>query len=217
MPIWVAADRAMTASGEIDREIFTKNAVDWIHYELMQDDRKYQWDADEKCLALYSPGDHHNTPAPHWEDFSSVVADSKVVLLAKVTGERAGFNDHGIGVSVLRLKPLQWLKGKEDWELNYLQIPLGRMSFGGRNFCLGQAQFARFPKPGSRVVVAYNPLFIRHPGFRYMVASAPRILSLSPGGKVDLPDWVQQKHPDWRKLSDTAFDVFFVLSSESED
>lgn len=202
-PMWVAADRVLTVDGEVDRENFGRQAAYWIHQEFMRPDRDYDKDEDLGCLELKSPGDHHNNPELHWQDFSSVLADSELVVLAKVTGVRGGFNGFGIGVSILRLQPLQWFKGKEDWKLNYLQVPLGRLSLGGRDFCLGQAQFARFPETGSRVVVAYNSLFKR-PGFRHIVTSAPKILTLSSDGTTSLPRWVRKKHPDWVDLPEAA-------------
>ena len=189
-PIFVAAEKTLLPNGEVDPQLLNENAVSWIEQEYLSSD------PEEPCRSMHLADDHLNTSEPSWQDFASITADADFIAVVRVTGIRDGFFAHGVGGSLIRLKPMQWLKGHADWQLKYLFIQVGDLQLGNRNFCLSHGQHSTMPEVGDRLVVSYEDKSVNRT-YPLIYTSAPNIITLQGNGQASLPPWVRQKHPDW--------------------
>lgn len=186
-PLFVSARRALSSPGVLDAKLFSEASRLTLERDVLSQDFS-------SCGRGFRILGHYD-PQEVWTDFSSILADSDFVVLGQVTGIDRGFWASFPG-TLFRVSPERWLKSEDTWSEKYLFIPSMDMKLGEKRVCMEDSRFPELPQMHWSVLVSYQdshgnrkqPLFFVDPA---------QIIVFSPSGDVSLPQFLEQRQPDW--------------------
>ena len=207
-PLFVGTERILLPDGTVDPSLFSDSAIATIRQKYLDPDPV------EPCAEGEIPGGISNAGEPHWAGFSSILEEADVVVLALVTGVMAGIGHDSPG-TLARLKPLQWLKGSDDWQVKYRYFTNVQLELNGRVYCLRHPDYPETPARGDRVLIAYNKNWHSRV-MPWILTSSPSILVLGADGRSSLSGWARRAHPEWiGRPSETVLGEIKALLSKS--
>lgn len=145
-PRWVAAERVLDPSGEIDSSLFSADQRESLS-RIMKLPEK------QGCIALAGEIVDHLDP-PVRENVFQAAKYARFVMIAEVTGVKGGFRGTEAG-SLVQVIPAEVLKsdGRETRKPFYLFLPNGFFSVGPHRFCARNASYPSLPEIGDQVMV----------------------------------------------------------------
>ncbi len=183
-PRFVRLDRALDANGSLDAAVFEEAFISLNRY-------LFESDPGEPCIraGLISI---HDSPAPTWVDYQSVVDNYPNLVVAKVAAQGHGFFWGSPG-TLLRLEQDQILKGDDRWDSKYLFFGAGEMNLGDRRICVSHTRYPELPEIHDRILVAHHST-----AQPWLSTSGSALIVLNGNGQVSPSPWLDQKHPEWR-------------------
>lgn len=145
-PIWVSAEAAISAEGELIAELFHPH----LHSRL----RSYLQtppDPAKGCIPVAKLiGDPINPPDR--SHLGGAIEHSSVVLLGEVVARDFGF-ERGLPGQLLAVRPLRTYKGDTRLDHYYFFMPVGRFSAGPYTFCKTDNRYPDPPELGDQVLI----------------------------------------------------------------
>lgn len=160
-PLFVAAELAVTASGDVAEDLFDFAAARTIQHELQRPREPMEGD----CIRWGEAYDFGVT-TPILDSIRDLVAHSGPIVRGRVTGARSGFSSAVPG-QLLRIEVIEQLKGTETSSYGYVFFPVGRLELEEVAICKTDSRYANVPEVGSEVLIfaqglrdkAAEPLF----------------------------------------------------------
>ena len=143
-PVFVAAENAVTASGEIVDDLFYIGAANAIRVGLEQPER-------DGCVP-WGEAYHFDVVRPELDSIAALVEGSDPIFRGIVLGSRPGFF-HGLPGRLLKVEIVERLKGESKAPYTYLFYPVGRFTVGGVELCKTDVRHARVRGPGEEILV----------------------------------------------------------------
>jgi hypothetical protein len=180
-PAWVAAERVLTPSGEVDPSIFSLSDQVIIGQLLHRA-------AQDGCIQVGREQADEST-GPERRDRQTVASMAKSagwVFRARVTARATGFNG-GVPGTLLEIVPEETLKGPSDRSgAHYIFVPVGTFSVGGKKICKTDERYPALPEAGDRVLL-FVDLFWRNEGRFLWAGGDSGIITIRKEGLVSLP------------------------------
>jgi hypothetical protein len=182
-PAWVAAERVLTPSGEIDPSLFSLSDRLIIGQYLRMPAR-------EGCIRLRHELQIEEPtaagPKAARQNLASTAKSAGWVLNATVTARAAGFSASLPG-TLLEIVPEEILKGPRDrGGVHYIFFPVGTFSVGGIKICKTDDDYADLPEVGEHVLL-FIDLFWRNEDRFLWAGGDSGIISINKEGLVSLP------------------------------
>jgi hypothetical protein len=181
-PAWVAAERVLTPSGEIDSSLFSPGDQHIISGYL-------RLPAREGCIRLGRHDTEFETNGPHKAVRPSLASTAKSagwIFSATVTNRAPGFHSSEPG-TLLEVIPEKVFKGPRDRRgVHYVFIPIATFSLGGTKICKTDDRYAVLPEIGERVVL-FAHLFWQNEGRFLSVGGDSGIITIKESGSISLP------------------------------
>jgi hypothetical protein len=182
-PAWVAADRALTPSGEVDPSLFSPADQSIIS-------RYLKLPAHEGCIRLGQEeepeGVRVGPKAAVRQNLASTVKSAGWVFSAKVTARAPGFSGSTPG-TLLEIVPEETFKGPRDQDgVYYIFVPVGTFSVNGIRICKTDQRYAILPDVGERTFL-FIDLFWRNKGRFLWTGGDSGIVTINTKGSVSLP------------------------------
>ena len=204
-PAWVAADRVLTPSGEIDPVLFSPSERSIINRYLQHPQR-------EGCIQLGAEEIEETTIGsrePSRQNLASMARTADWLFSAIVKARAPGFSSSTPG-TLLEIAPEETFKGPRNrGGLHYIFMPVGTFTLDGTKICKTDERYAALPEVGDRVFL-FIDLFWRNKGpflwaggdsgivtIKEGSLSLPKRYrntepSLATGGEGDLVDFIQK-------------------------
>lgn len=207
-PFWVRADKVLM-DGQPNPELFgpvPRSAVA----------RAIARASVETCSPLRSPHEMEQGS----QDLSDVIGDSQWVFVGRITGAADGLSDEAVPLTLLRVLPLQVLKGPNwTWE-HFLTVPCGDLRVGGKRLCADQAAYPPSLRVGDRVLVltdTHYPDGTLLPDIRlssYLAAMNPaRVLPIEGSSLRLSPAFASHQDLSW---ANETIDSWFERAAEGD-
>ncbi len=147
---FVAANRVLLRSGEVDPALFDEVAVDRIR-DLLALPVK----ANDDCVRLEINSSEEIPEGTR--SLSQLMRQKENAVVAVVTGSAVGFRRWDPG-TLLRLHTLEVLKGEKNRPLNYIFLPAGEVEVGRFRLCRTTTGVPDLPVAQDRVLILYDNL-----------------------------------------------------------
>lgn len=143
-PVFVAAELAISPAGEISKELFHPAVTRILQNTLKEP-------IENGCIQV-GEAFVQGTNTPRFDSLDSLVSNAEHVVLARITGSRAGFV-HGVPGQLLRIVEIRSMKGDGAAGTGYFFLPVARIDVGGLPICKSDRRYGRVPTPGDEVLI----------------------------------------------------------------
>lgn len=180
-PAWVAANRVLTGSGEVDPALFSPADQHIISESLQLPPREgcIRW-GHEQELETVGPETGKR------KNLASTAKNAGWVFSATVRSSAPGFNGSVPG-TLLEVVPDETFKGPRDrTRPHYIFFPVGTFSLGRVTICKTDDRYPRLPEVGERVLL-FIDLFWRNEGRFLWTGDDTGIVTITRSGEISLP------------------------------
>lgn len=172
-PVWISADAAFNHDGELNEALFSAPSAKTIKGYL-------ELPSSDGCIEV---GEHYESIVdPH--DRSSLrksVHHSELVLQARVTAKEFGFH-HYLPGQLLRVEPVETLRGKVFLDHYYIFLPMGEFSAGPHKFCKVDSRYPTEPRVGDGVLLMIPSTFSTEEQYLELQEASSIVVLQSDGG-----------------------------------
>lgn len=190
-PAWVAADRALAPSGEIDPSLFSPSDRLIIGQYLQKPPR-------EGCIRLGHEEQFEDLRVGPQravrQNLASAAKSAGWVFSATATARAPGFNGSVPG-TLVEIVPEETFKGPLDRRgVHYIFFPIGTFSLGETKICKTDDRYAALPEVGERVLL-FIDLFWRNEGSFLWTGGDSGIITINRKGIASLPQRYLKTEP----------------------
>jgi hypothetical protein len=182
-PAWVAADRVLTPSGEVDPALFSVSDRFIISGALQQPPREgcIRWGHEQEVEEITV-----GSKKAVRQNLASTAKSAGWVFSATVTARATGFNSSVPG-TLLEVVPEETFKGPRDRAgIHYVFFPVGTFSLGRVTICKTDERYPALPEVGERVLL-FIDLFWRNEGRFLWTGYDTGIITITRNGEISLP------------------------------
>lgn len=193
-PTWIEASIALTDTGEPNPAVWGQDTARILEILHTPSDHPiylngkvvgYQDRASEQGCRPVGATYFDYPDAPRRGTLDEAITDSKVALLARVTGKAYGFYAGDPG-QLFQVEPVQSYGANLSQAAYYFFMPVGRFRIGGVEICKTDERYADPPEIGDEVF-----LFVGKPadqaGVLFHVLNPGDIVPVDPSGALRLP------------------------------
>ena len=177
--VWVAAERVLTPSGEVDTNLFSDSEPETLERLMALPEKN-------GCIELAGIIYDFLNP-PIRDNVYQAAKYASTVVMAEVTGLKAGFYGTDAG-NLVQLLPVEILKGNsgEIRKPFYVFLPNGSFSVGAHRFCARNPNYPSLPDLGDQLML-FVPGRI-DPSFPLLeILDEGGVVVLKKNSPVDLP------------------------------
>lgn len=143
-PVWVAAEAAFDASGQLDDKLFASSAAWALSGHIEDNEVGTCIELGERWAEVVNP--------PDLETLDRSIANTPLVVVARVMARAFGFHGDTPG-QLFRLDPEEILKGEAWSDHFFVFFPVGTFTAGPHRFCKRDARFPETPELGDRLLL----------------------------------------------------------------